>query len=160
MTKWDGLGTSNALHPPILAEESNFGTYLRFAYVTTCRLARPLSEATKLSPSLRGLLHPGFRRIGHPHPRRISLLWQVGKFHWRDLHPQEDQLASLQPIGRLSVTNPATSWTPFLRAPIPCRLQSARLRRQTPVHIRIRLRRDERKRHGIATATDRSLHVC
>src|SRR3984957_14338283 len=30
LTKWDGLGTSNALHPPILAEESNFGTYLRF----------------------------------------------------------------------------------------------------------------------------------
>ena len=41
LTLWDGLGTSNALHPPILVEESNFGTYLRFAYVTTCRLAPP-----------------------------------------------------------------------------------------------------------------------
>ena len=30
-----------------------------------------LSELTRLSPSQRGLLHPGFRRIGHPLRRRI-----------------------------------------------------------------------------------------
>jgi hypothetical protein len=34
-------------------------------------LLAPLSERTRLSPSPRGLLLPGFRRIGHPHRRRI-----------------------------------------------------------------------------------------
>jgi len=50
-------------------------------------LLAPLSELTRFSPSQRGLLLPGFRRIGHPHRRRISLQWQLGKFHWRDFHP-------------------------------------------------------------------------
>ena len=45
--------------------------------------------------SQRGLLLPGFQRLGHPHRRRISLPWQLGKFHGRDFHPQEWQLASL-----------------------------------------------------------------
>jgi hypothetical protein len=43
----------------------------------------------------RGFLLPGFRRIGHPLRRRLSLRWQLGNFHPRDLHPQEWQLASL-----------------------------------------------------------------
>jgi hypothetical protein len=51
-------------------------------------------ELTRYSPSQRGLLLPGFRRIGHPHRRRISLQWQLGKFHWRDFHPLERQLYS------------------------------------------------------------------
>ena len=46
-----------------------------------------LSELTGLSPSQRGLLLPGFRRIGHPLRRRIYLRWQLGKFHRRDSHP-------------------------------------------------------------------------
>jgi len=46
-----------------------------------------LSELTRLSPSQRGLLLPGFRRIGHPLRRRISLRWQLGKFHRRGFHP-------------------------------------------------------------------------
>jgi len=37
----------------------------------SCRLLPLLSEQTGLSPSLRGLLLPGFRQIGHPHWRRI-----------------------------------------------------------------------------------------
>ena len=46
-----------------------------------------LSELTRPSPSQQGLLLPGFRRIGHPLRRRISLRWQLGKFHRRDFHP-------------------------------------------------------------------------
>jgi len=30
-----------------------------------------LSELTGLAPGQRGLLLPGFRRIGHPHRRRV-----------------------------------------------------------------------------------------
>jgi hypothetical protein len=97
----DGLGTSITLHPPILVEESisrlNYGSHA----LQPADLLAPLSEQTRLSPSLRGLLHPGFRRIGRPHRRRISLQWQLGKFHRRDLHPLERQLASLQPKSRL-----------------------------------------------------------
>jgi hypothetical protein len=97
----DGLGTSITLHPPILVEESisrlNYGSHA----LRPADLLAPLSEQTRLSPSLRGLLHPGFRRIGRPHRRRISLQWQLGKFHRRDLHPLERQLASLQPKTRL-----------------------------------------------------------
>ena len=96
----DGLGASITLHPPILVEESisrlNYGSHA----LQPADLLAPLSEQTRLSPSLRGLLHPGFRRIGRPHRRRISLQWQLGKFHRRDLHPLERQ-ASLQPETRL-----------------------------------------------------------
>jgi len=90
---FDLLGRSRHFHHPPPSDSRggvHFGAKLRFACATTCRLARPLSEQTKLLPSLRGLLHQGFRRIGHPHRRRISLQWQLGKFHWRDslaLHP-------------------------------------------------------------------------
>jgi hypothetical protein len=34
-------------------------------------LLAPLSEQTRLVSSHRGRLHPGFRRLGHPHRRRI-----------------------------------------------------------------------------------------
>jgi hypothetical protein len=34
-------------------------------------LLAPLTDLTRLSPSQRGLLLPGFRRLGHPHRRRI-----------------------------------------------------------------------------------------
>jgi hypothetical protein len=47
-----------------------------------------LSELTRLSPSQRGLLLPGFRRIGHPLRRRISLRWQLGKFHRVGIEPR------------------------------------------------------------------------
>ena len=63
----DGLGASITLHPPILVEESisrlNYGSHA----LQPADLLALLSE-TRLSPSLRGLLHPGFRRIGRPHP--------------------------------------------------------------------------------------------
>ena len=58
-------------------------------------------------------LVPGFRRIGRPFRRRTSLQWQLGKFHWRDFHPLERQLASLHPQAGLE---PAT-----LRLTEPCR---------------------------------------
>jgi hypothetical protein len=54
-----------------------------------------LTDQTGFPSSLRGFLLPGFRRIGHPLRRRLSLRWQLGNFHRRDLHPQEWQLASL-----------------------------------------------------------------
>jgi hypothetical protein len=111
----DGLGTSITLHPPILVEESisrlNYGSHA----LQPADLLAPLSEQTRLSPSLRGLLHPGFRRIGRPHRRRTSLQWQLGKFHRRDLHPLERQLASLQPITRLERSRSATDAEPSRR---------------------------------------------
>jgi hypothetical protein len=58
-----------------------------------------LSELTRSSPSRRGLLLPGFQRIGHPLRRRISLQGQLGKFPWQDFHLLEHQLASLHRSG-------------------------------------------------------------
>jgi hypothetical protein len=54
-----------------------------------------LSELTGFLSSHRGRLLPSFRRIGHPHRRRISLQCQLGNLHWRDFHPLDHQLASL-----------------------------------------------------------------
>lgn len=54
-----------------------------------------LTDLTGFAPSLRGFLLPGFRRFGRPLRRRLSLRWQLGNFHRRDLHPLEWQLASL-----------------------------------------------------------------
>ena len=54
-----------------------------------------LTDRTGFTPSPRGFLLPGFRRVGHPPRRRLLLRWQLGNFHRRDLHPQEWQLASL-----------------------------------------------------------------
>ena len=54
-----------------------------------------LSELTRLAPSQRGRLHPGFRRFGHPPRRRISLQCQLGNLHWQDFHLLDHQLASL-----------------------------------------------------------------
>ncbi len=56
------------------------------------RLLRPvvllalLSELTRLASGQRGRLHPGFRRFGRPHRRRISLQCQLGNLHWQDSH--------------------------------------------------------------------------
>jgi hypothetical protein len=55
-----------------------------------------LTDRTGFSSSHRGFLMPGFRRFGPPHLRRLSLRWQLGNFHRRDLHPLEWQLASLR----------------------------------------------------------------
>src|SRR5262252_5362739 len=61
-----------------------FEASLQFAFATTCCFATPLSEPTELASSHRGRLLPGFRRFGHPHPRRIWLPCQLGNLHWRD----------------------------------------------------------------------------
>ena len=53
------------------SEAFDFGASIRFAFATTCDLLALLSEQTRLSPGPRGLLLPGFRRIGHPPRRRI-----------------------------------------------------------------------------------------
>jgi hypothetical protein len=50
-------------------------------WVSIERGSGALLEGTHFRNLLRGLLHPGFRRIGHPHRRRTSLQWQLGKFH-------------------------------------------------------------------------------
>ena len=74
----ESLGTSHIPHPPIPVEESIFEAYLRFAFaynLPTC--SPPLSEQTRLAPSLRGLLHPGFQKFSHPHRRRILATGQV-----------------------------------------------------------------------------------
>ena len=72
---FDLMGTVSALPSP---STLRFSWRSPFRGLTTIRFALqpadllpPLSEQTTLSPSLRGLLHPGFRRIGHPHRRRI-----------------------------------------------------------------------------------------
>ena len=54
-----------------------------------------LSDLTGFASCHRGFLLPGFRRFGHPLRRRLSLRWQLGNFHRRDLHPREWQLAAL-----------------------------------------------------------------
>ena len=66
-----------------------------------------LSELTRLPSSHRGRLHPGFRRLGHPPRRRISLQCQLGNLHWQDFHLLDHQLASLHyPGARISVLAP------------------------------------------------------
>ena len=54
-----------------------------------------LSELTRFASSHRGRLLPGFRWVGHPRHRRISLQCRLGNLHWRDFHPLDHQLASL-----------------------------------------------------------------
>src|SRR5438876_3496340 len=72
---------------------SDFGASLRFDIVTPCRLvSRVLTADLALTPSQRGLLLPGFQRIGHPLRRRISLQGQLGKLPWWDFHPLDHQL--------------------------------------------------------------------
>ena len=72
-----------------------------FRGLTTVRLrydlllGLPSCRSRPDSSSLRGLLLPGFRRLGRPRRRRISLQCQLGNLHWRDSHPLEHQLASL-----------------------------------------------------------------
>jgi hypothetical protein len=55
-----------------------------------------LTDRTVLAHRPRGFLLPGFRRFGHPLRRRLSLRWQLGNFHRRELHPLDWQLASLR----------------------------------------------------------------
>jgi len=52
-------------------EESISGLNYGSLALQPADLLAPLSEQTMLSLGLRGLLHPGFRRISHPHRRRI-----------------------------------------------------------------------------------------
>jgi hypothetical protein len=68
-------------HPPILVGSPISGLDYGSLSLRPVDSLAPLSELTRFSPSQRGLLLPGFRRIGHPHRRRISLQWQLGKFH-------------------------------------------------------------------------------
>jgi len=62
-------GTDSALPTPPTLRFSWRSQFSRLNYgshsLQPADLLAPLSEQTKLSPSLRGLLHPGFRRIGH-----------------------------------------------------------------------------------------------
>ena len=46
-----------------------------------------LTDRTRLTPGPRGFLLPRFQRFGHPYRRWLSLRWQLGNFHRRDLHP-------------------------------------------------------------------------
>jgi hypothetical protein len=60
-----------------------------------------LSELTRFASSHRGRLLPGFRWVGHPRHRRISLQCRLGNLHWRDFHPLDHQLASLHYLANL-----------------------------------------------------------
>ena len=87
------------LHP--LPVGPTFRGY-QFAVATTCRVA---CLPWRTRPACTGRprrLRPGFRRVGHPSRRRISLRWQPGKFHRRVFHPLELQLASLQAESRVA----------------------------------------------------------
>jgi hypothetical protein len=66
-----------------------------FALAAACQVVSLLVGSDRGFPQPQRRLHPGFRRIGHPHRRRTSLRWQLGTVHRRDFHPLDRQLASL-----------------------------------------------------------------
>jgi len=66
-----GLGTSFFPHPPILVGGTFSGLTYGSHSLRPVDLLAPLSELTRFPPSHRGLLLPGFRRIGHPRRRRV-----------------------------------------------------------------------------------------
>src|SRR5208282_127479 len=66
-TSLEGLGASHAPHPPLSWGSLISGLHYGSLSLRPADLLALLSERAKLSPSPRGLLLPGFRRIGHPH---------------------------------------------------------------------------------------------
>ena len=90
-------------HPPILVGKPISGLNCSSLSLQPVDWFASLVGADQVSPSQPRLLLPGFRRLDHSHRRRIWLQWQLGKFHRRDLHPLEQQLASLQPYAKLDV---------------------------------------------------------
>ena len=75
-------------------------------------------------PQPRRHLLSGFQRVGHPSRRRVSLRWHLGILHRRDLHPLEQQLASLHPEGEgftdpLAVTLNQPSLTLLIYCNVP-----------------------------------------
>jgi hypothetical protein len=97
-----GLRLQSTVSAFPLSSHSDSGEGDCFRGFTTVRLRYNLllcwpscSELTRFAPGQRGRLLPGFRRLGHPRRRRISLQCQLGNLHWRDLHPLDHQLASL-----------------------------------------------------------------
>jgi hypothetical protein len=103
-------------HTPILVREPISGLNCSSLSLRPVDLLASLVGTDQAYPSQPRLLLPGFRRIDHSHRRRISLQWQLGKFHRRDSHPLEQQLASLHPYGGFS----------------PVRLQGRTIRRGLP----------------------------
>jgi hypothetical protein len=94
-TRDNSFGIPIYPHTPILVR----GDFSRLRYgslaLQPAALLALLSERTGLTPSPRGLLLPGFRRLGHPHRRRISLRCQLSNLHRQDLHLLDHQPASL-----------------------------------------------------------------
>src|SRR5713101_8480375 len=66
---------------------------LWFATVTACQVAGPQYGPDR-SPGQRGLLLPGFQRVGRPSRLLDMTTTASGLLCWRDFHPQEWQLAS------------------------------------------------------------------
>jgi hypothetical protein len=67
-----------------------------FTIATACQIARlPLSDQTRIAPSHRRLLLPGFRPDRLPSPPLDITTTSTGLLCRRDLHPLEQQLASL-----------------------------------------------------------------
>jgi len=75
-----------------------FRGFLIHAFATACQVARPpcTDQTDTLGP--RGLLLPGFQRIGRPPPLLDMTTTATGLLCWRDSHPLEWQLASLHQI--------------------------------------------------------------
>jgi hypothetical protein len=78
------VGTVSALPT---AATLRFSWGVLFRGLTTVRsrydlsICSPRCRSDQVFTQPTGLLLPGFRRLGHPHRRRISLQWQLGKFH-------------------------------------------------------------------------------
>jgi len=87
------------------SEERDSGLNYGSLTLRPAALLALLSEQTRLVSGPRGLLHPGFRRFGHPLRRRIYLQCQLGNLHWRDSHPLDHQLASLHQPMSLPIRN-------------------------------------------------------
>jgi len=64
----NGLGTSHCHHPPILAGESHFGVWSRFAFATTCRFARPPVGADQVFTPPTGAFISGLSTDWSPAP--------------------------------------------------------------------------------------------
>ena len=127
-------------HTPLRVGKSISGLNYGSPSLRPVELLAPLTELTRFSPSRRALLRPGFRRIGRPLRRRISLQWQLCKFHWRDFRPLERQLASLHPQGGLEpATLRLTARKDGVSRGLPAFAPLCRTVRRAPKNLRLAL---------------------
>lgn len=102
------LGTPNI--PPSASSGPLFRSYPFAHCYGLLACLPPLADPTEPWLSRLRLLLPGFRRIGHPPRRRVSLRCQLGNLHRRVFHPLERQLASLHSGPERLGDDPPDSW--------------------------------------------------